>query len=333
MRSLIISSMRNEGAFIVEWVTWYRMLGFTDILVVTNDCTDRSPQLLDALQGAGWLTHLRSVVPEGALPLRHKLAAAKRHPLVHAAEWILVCDVDEFLVIHKGDGRISDLLPAGEPDFLGMAINWKVFGTSDLTHWSDGLVHRQFTQAARKGAGCNSWFKAISRRADLFRRLDAHGPAGYRAELAPSPWGSAGLRWVNSAGETVPDWHPDSPYQRQTAPAVTTHAAAQMNHYMIRSEESFSLKRGTLSAAARKDRYTDGFYKLFNRNEVRDQSALRYRAAFDALHAEAMALPGVWELHHLCCADYVERLAAVAGREPAGDPRWRRHRALASTVG
>jgi len=324
--------MRNEGAFLVEWVTWYRMLGFTDILVVTNDCTDHSPQLLDALQDAGWLTRIDYRMKPGEIPLLPKLRRAKRHPLAQAADWILVCDVDEFLVVHTGAGRITDLLPS-EPDFLGMSLNWKVFGTSGHQDWSEGLIHRQFTQAAAPGVGVNRWYKAVSRRADLFRRLDAHGPWGYRADLAPGPWGSAGLRWVNSERVTVPQWHPDAPYRRQTEAELTTHSAAQMNHYMIRSEESFSLKRGTLSPAANKDRYTDVFFKRFNRNDVEDLSALRYAAAFDALHAEAMALPGIRKLHHLSCADYVLRLAAVAGREPASDPRWQLQMELAAAAG
>lgn len=324
--------MRNEGAFLVEWVTWYRMLGFTDILVVTNDCTDHSPQLLDALQDAGWLTRIDYGMKPGEIPLLPKLRRAKRHPLAQAADWILVCDVDEFLVVHKGAGRITGLLPS-EPDFLGMSLNWKVFGTSGHQDWSEGLIHRQFTQAAAPGVGVNRWYKAISRRADLFRRLDAHGPWGYRADLAPGPWGSAGLRWVNSEGVTVPQWHPEGPYRRQTEAELTTHSAAQMNHYMIRSEESFSLKRGTLSPAANKDRYTDVFFKRFNRNDVGDLSALRYAAAFDALHAEAMALPGIRKLHHLSCADYVVRLATVAGRDPASDPRWQQQMDLAAAAG
>ncbi len=321
--------MRNEGAFLVEWVTWYRMLGFTDILVVTNDCTDHSPHLLEALQDAGWLTRIDYKVKPGEIPLAPKLKRAKRHPLALAADWILVCDVDEFLVVHKGAGRITDLLPE-EPDFLGMSLNWKVFGTSGHQTWSEGLVHRQFSRAAAKGVGVNRWFKAISRRADLFHRLDAHGPSGYRPDRAPGPWGSPGLRWVNSRGVTMPQWQPGGPYLRQTEAELTTHAAAQMNHYMIRSEESFSLKRGMLSPAAHKDRYTDVFFNRFNRNDVEDLSALRYAAAFDALHAEAMALPGIRKLHHLCCADYVVRLAAVAGRDAASDPRWQQQMDLAA---
>jgi hypothetical protein len=45
--------MRNEGPFIVEWVAWYRRLGFSDIVVVTNNCTDRSADLLDGPRLAG----------------------------------------------------------------------------------------------------------------------------------------------------------------------------------------------------------------------------------------------------------------------------------------
>ena len=51
--------MRNEGPFIVEWLCWYRMLGFNHAVVVTNNCTDHSPQLLDALQNAGLVHHIR----------------------------------------------------------------------------------------------------------------------------------------------------------------------------------------------------------------------------------------------------------------------------------
>ena len=65
MRATVVCSMRNEGPFIVEWVAWYRMLGFTDVLIITNDCTDHSPQLLAALAAAGWVTHLDCPVLPG----------------------------------------------------------------------------------------------------------------------------------------------------------------------------------------------------------------------------------------------------------------------------
>ncbi|MFN3724188.1 MAG: glycosyltransferase family 2 protein, partial [Paracoccaceae bacterium] len=59
--------------------------------------------------------------------------------------------------------------------------------------------------------------------------------------------------------------------------------------------------------------------------ELEDTSALRHAARFDAIHAQAMALPEVARLHHLCCADYAARLAEAAGIAPQADARWRWH--------
>ncbi|MEI4471319.1 glycosyltransferase family 2 protein [Frigidibacter sp. MR17.24] len=327
MKTLVLASMMNEGAFIVEWVTWYRMLGFTDILIVTNDCTDHSPQLLDALQAAGWVTHLPHVLPPDAMPLRAKLRRAARHPLVRRADWILVCDCDEFLVIHEGAGHITDLLRP-DPPYLGMAVNWRVFGTSGRARHESGLVHRQFTRCAWKSHPASAWVKSIFRRPELFAALDAHGPKGYQGPAVPPD-----RFWVNTDEVALPNFTPQGPYQRHSAQGLHSFRRAQLNHYMIRADENFDLKRGTLSPAARKDRYTDAFYDRYNRNEGQDLSAARYAAAFDSLHAEAMALPFVRRLHHLCCADYIARLAARSGAPAEADPRWQAEIAAASADG
>lgn len=328
VRYTVVCSMRNEGPFIVEWVTWYRMLGFTDIVVVTNDCTDHSPPLLDALAAAGWVTHLVRDVPDARRICAVKLDAAKALPQVAGADWVMVCDVDEFLVIHLGDGRIGDLIGSVTPGFLGMSISWRVFGTGGAQTWQDGLTHRQFTRAAPLRHGLASWIKSIHAHPGWFWRLGEHGPKNLRARHADA-WGKPGMRWVNADGVDVDEWQPRGAYLRWLRPDLRSWASAQINHYMLRSVESFGLKRGTLSSVAGVDRYTDKYFTNCNRNEEEDLSALRHAAEFDALHAQAMALPGVARLHHLCCADYVARLAEKAGRDVADDPRWHYHAAQA----
>ncbi len=314
--------MRNEGPFIVEWVVWQRLIGFQDVVVVTNDCTDRSPQLLDALEAAGWCRHLRCDIPSGTKITATKLALASTHPAVRAADWVMVCDVDEFLVIHAGEGGLSDLLPEADgAPFLGMSVNWNVFGTSFRKTWEDGLTHRQFLRAGGEQASLSRMVKTIFRRPDWFGALGEHGPRRLNLKRAGQPWGSPGLTWVNSAGDLVPRWAPDAPYMRMLPTELTTHARAQINHYMLRSVESFELKRGTLSPVGGQDRYTQSYFRRANRNAVRDLSALTRADAFDRLHAEAMAVPGIARLHHLCCADYVAALCAKTGRPVAEDPR------------
>ncbi|MFN4130207.1 MAG: glycosyltransferase family 2 protein [Paracoccaceae bacterium] len=327
MRFAVVCSVRNEGPFLVEWAAWYRRLGFTDIVVVTNDCTDHSPALLDALGPAG-LTHLRHDVPDATNICARKLEAAKTLPQVSGADWVLVCDVDEFLVIHRGTGRITDLIPDAA-DYLGMAINWRVFGTSGQGMWEDGLTHRRFLRAAESRDFSSTWVKTIHSRPGWFRRLGEHGPKRLIPRHA-ARWGQPGMRWVNADGLDLPEWTPGGDYMRRVPTDRVSHVTAQMNHYMVRSAESFELKRGSLSSVAGKDRYTDSFFGRYNRNEVSDESALRHAGAFDMVHAGLMALPDVSRLHHLCCADYVARLADKAGRRTGDDPRHAHHLVLAA---
>ena len=324
MRYTVVCSVKDEGPFLVEWVCWQRLLGFTDIIIVTNGCTDRSPQLLDALASAGWITHLVHEVPDGKSITSRKLAAAKALPQVSAADWVMVADVDEFLVIHPGAGRLPDLLAAPGRPFLGMSIPWRVFGTSRRTRWEDGLTHRQCLRAGAEGARLSGWVKSIHRHPDWFARLGEHSPKRLRPRRL-ARWGEDGMIWVNPAGVEVTGWTPADDSLRILPDDLQGWQVAQINHYMLRSTESFSLKRGTLSPVAGKDRYTDSYHDRAEQNAVEDRSALRHTAAFDALHAAAMALPDVRRLHHLCCADYVRRLAAKAGRTAEDDPRLAHH--------
>jgi hypothetical protein len=332
MRYTVVASMRDEGPFIAEWVAWYRALGFTHIVIVTNDCSDRSPALLDALAAAGWVTHLRHEVPPGKPPLLPKLAAARRHLLKAGAGWVFVCDVDEFLVVHRGQGRITDLVGAEERGFLGMAVNWMVFGSGGNRTWEDGLVHRQFLRSAGPLGKSGRWVKSIFRRPAFFKVLREHGPWRYDPAAAGGPWGEGGRLWVNSLGEPLANWDPALPYPQKTASADTAHGGAQVNHYMIRSTESFSLKRGRPSTVSGRLRYTDAFLESYDRNDFRDLSAQRRPERFDAAHAAAMAAPGVARLHHLCCVDYVVRLAKTGGLDPQDDPRLAHHLAAAEAA-
>ena len=328
MRYTVICSVKDEGPFLVEWVCWQRLLGFTDIVVVTNGCTDRSPALLDALAAAGWVTHLVHEVPEGRQITARKLAAAKALPQVAGADWVMVCDVDEFLVIHAGGGRVADLLAAPGRDFLGMSIPWRIFGTSGRARWEDGLLHRQCLRAGVAGGRLSGWVKSIHRHPGWFGKLAEHSPKRLRPRRL-AQWGTGGMVWVNPAGQEVTGWTPADDSLRILPEPLRGWDVAQVNHYMLRSVESFSLKRGTLSPVAGKDRYTDAYYEKAEQNAVEDRSALRHAAEFDGIHAEAMALPDVRRLHHLCCADYVRRLAAKAGRVAEDDPRLAHHLAEA----
>ena len=49
MRALAILCVKNEGAFLLEWLAHHRATGFTDFLVFSNDCSDGTDLMLDRL--------------------------------------------------------------------------------------------------------------------------------------------------------------------------------------------------------------------------------------------------------------------------------------------
>lgn len=300
------------------------MLGFTDVVVVTNDCTDASPALLDALAARGWVTHLACDVPSGVRITGTKLAAAKALRQVAGADWVMVCDVDEFLNIHRGAGRLEDLLGGFDEPFLGMSIPWRVFGTMGRQHWEDGLQHRLHRMAAAEGGKLSGWVKSIHRHPGWFARLGEHSPKKLRP-FRMRDWGLAGMRWINPAGMELTGWTPEGESLRVLPQGMRGYGVAQINHFMLRNAESFALKRGTLSPVAGRDRYTDEYFEGADRNEVEDVTILRHAAAFDAVYGPMMEDAEVAALHHRACADYVARLVAKAGGDARDDPRWRAH--------
>lgn len=309
--------MRNEGPFIVEWVTWYRMLGF-QVLVVTNDCTDRSVDLLDALQAAGWVHHQGHEPPEGEPPKRSAHRAIRAHAATAETDWLLICDVDEFLVLHRDD-TVQAYLSRFDPPPLGIAFHWRCFGSGGEKRWKDKPTHRSFVEAAPADDPVNRMFKSMFRRPLDFEVFGPHSPRHYTG-----PWETDRHVWVDCDGKRLFQFHPNDNPQKGTHQDRIRHGLAQMNHYILRSAESFGLKRGTPSSTANADRYTDDFFARFDRADTTDTSALRFAARFDALHADAMALPDVRRLHNLCCADYAARLAERAGKDPDTDRRVRR---------
>lgn len=321
VRITVVASMRNEGAFLLEWVAWYRMLGFTDIVVVTNNCTDHSPELLDALEAAGKVHHLRLDIKPGKPVTRAKLKLAKGHRAVRRADWVMVCDVDEFLVIHPGAGKIGDLINLTAPDCLGMAINWKVFGTSGIETYQDVPVHRQFMHSCPTKNPRSRFVKSLFRLSKYFAAIHEHAPTHFDLAKAADK-GHKNLIWVNSAGKPWKGWAADAPASNTLPTHLVSHEVAQLNHYMLRSLETYRLKEGTLSPVALGNRYRDSYFQGAEAGNEIDASALRYADEFDAMLSQLRDLPQVARLHALCCADHLRAIIEKSGGRAEEDPRF-----------
>jgi len=321
----LVSPARNEGPFLLEWIAWHRMLGFDDIVILTHDCTDGSDRLLDLLEARGFIRHLRHH-PDPEKPALHSAYLVARHePGVLGADMVMALDTDEFLQVFIGDGSIHALVRENLGPALGMAIYWKVFGANGRANWQDGFLRHQFDRAADGQTPPNNYYKSVFRNLDRFRAMSSHSPRRFNGV-----WGGSNV-WVDCNGEPLRAIRLAQPakHTRATHLARVTHKAAQVNHYAVKSLESYALKSTRLSGAASIHRHDATFFKAFDCNAVTDTTACAREVEFAAQYDPLYSDPEIRAMHHACCAHYVAALCNVAGTDPKTDPRFGHHTNLA----
>lgn len=308
MRALAILCVKNEGAFLLEWLAHHRASGFTDVLVFSNDCSDGTDLMLDRLAAMGWLTHVRNdgQHPEG--PQWAALKAADKHPLLRAADWVLVLDIDEFVNIHVGARRLPDLL-AALPEATAIPLTWRMFGNAGVVRYTDAPVAESFTRAAPAAIGW-PWraqlFKTLFRNDGSYRKLGVHRPR------SPDPARIDQQRWFDGAGRALPDSYRTgrifADYTRDS------YGLVQLNHYALGAMESYLLKCDRGRANREASSFDMGYWVERNFSAVEDRSILSLPSADlrSELHGDIVLGP----LHRQAVAWRKGRIAELLQAEP-----------------
>ncbi|MEM1352866.1 MAG: glycosyltransferase family 2 protein, partial [Pseudomonadota bacterium] len=234
----LVTTMKNEGPFILEWIAYHRAIGARNFLIYTNDCTDGTDHLLQVLDRKGicqWRDN-----PYRSVKLKPQFAAlnaAVEENCVRRAEWLICMDVDEYIAVHTGDGTLPALFDA-VPDANLISLTWRLFGNDDIHRFDDGLVTQQFTKVAREHANTPyaAWgFKTLFRNSGHFRKFGVHRPKG----LVPSAIDQ--INWVNGSGRNMPkdQWRA----AWRSTERTYGYDLVSLNHYAVRSAESFLVKR------------------------------------------------------------------------------------------
>ncbi|MEP5732563.1 MAG: glycosyltransferase family 2 protein [Sulfitobacter sp.] len=237
MSHLAILCVRNEAAFLLEWLAHHKAVGFDDFLVFSNNCDDGTDAMLDRLQDLGLLTHLRNDGPfdKGGIQFTALKAAAKLDQ-VEQADWILPLDVDEFVNIHVGDHTLK-ALHATLPDATAITLTWRLFGTSGHTRFEDVPILDTFTSCApavMHWPWRSAMFKTLYRNDGTYKKPGVHRPR------APDSSKLNAARWVDGNGNTLPD--PFKTKRIFSNYGRNNYKLVQLNHYPLGALESYVLK-------------------------------------------------------------------------------------------
>jgi hypothetical protein len=288
----LVSCMRNEGIHVLEWLAYHRMIGFGPVVICTNDCTDGSDTLLDALMQAGVLTHLANPVAPGTPPQLAGIARAMAHLATTKVDWLAHLDSDEFLNIAPGAAPVQTLL-ARVGDAHVIALPWRLFGDNGHSIWP-GETLPAFTACEAAIDPATVKFKSLFQ-FRAFASASDHMPT---RPLVAAP------RAANAAGEGLSSAVLRGlPRSRYRPIDTAIRGGAVINHYAIRSTDVFLLKdaRGRgMGPPSGKYRLGSKWHTRANLNEVEDRSILaRWPEVAEEL-ARLRALPGVAQAEAAC---------------------------------
>lgn len=331
----LLTAVKNEGPDLLEWVAWHRMLGFDRIIVFSNDCTDGSDRLLDTLQDIGWLDHHRHSPPPGVAPQTYAGNLAFTLPALRTADWVMWLDADEFLLVHSGAQKVSDLTALlNARAAAGMALSWRIFGDSDHTFSPPGLVTETFTRAANPGYPQHRTVKTLFRMDARIESLYIHRPV-WRPNQKIDP-----VLLLNGDGTDLPASFThgrsrNGEPEYELPHGMEGHALAQINHYATKALDRVALKRQRgdgMRADGANARLGKIYLSRYNRTERSDTRALAHLPALRAEIATALANPGVAAAYADCQAILTQRLASVAdeatqiAQDRKGERRGKAHR-------
>ncbi|MFX4297604.1 MULTISPECIES: glycosyltransferase family 2 protein [Roseobacteraceae] len=311
MNILAVLCVRNEAAFLLEWLAHHRACGFTHFLVFSNDCDDGTDVMLDALADRGWLTHIRNDGPydKGGIQFT-ALKHAQKLDVVQQADWILSLDVDEFVNIHTGDGTVPALLDA-LPDATAITLTWRLFGNADQVRYTDAPVTRTFTKCAPvvlHWPWRASMFKTLYRNDGTYRKLGVHRPRN------PDPDLLERARWFDGEGRAL-----DAQFKTKrlfSNYGRSNFALAQLNHYPLGAMESYVLKADR-GRAVHSD-HALGLDYWIERNfcDDTDTSIQRMAAASAPVLRDLMSDPVLGPLHQQAVAWRHARFDTLMQQEP-----------------
>ncbi len=289
----VLSSARNEGIYLLDWIAHHRAIGVEHFFLYSNDNDDASDRMLRSLAEAGIVTYLPQVASGSSAQDRAFRHALSELPDILDYRWTAIIDADEFIVIDPARFRslpaFLDLQQSRGAD--AVALNWRMFTPAGQHLFQDQPVTERLL---RREPNVNPHVKSIVRTA---RAVHSTPHAPFWPPHAPgATLDAAGFP---HHGTNRPFW--DSQFRHHHDPGPVW-----VNHYFMRSLPEYVWKaarnRGDAAACALHfptgHGFLDHFLSWFDHScAVEDRTILHARRDADDQRRHLLAIDGVADAH------------------------------------
>ena len=259
----VLCSIKNEGLYILEWVAYYKVIGFDEIIIVSNDNDDYSDLLLHALHEDGIIKYLPNCLKKGESPQFEGYRKALESDYINVDDWLLVVDIDEFIFFPKS-GSIGDLVARYE-NVDAICIPWKHFGSSGHSQYSNDLVINRFIYTTDDNSKIDNHFKSIFKVSNEIFNIGIH-KANFKKKYAPI--------FIDPVGNKI-----DEDIIKGKHPTcVSGQQIARINHYSVKSYQEFQVRRerGNGFNPKRNEHFSDEQFSRKDINSILDKSITQF---------------------------------------------------------
>ena len=250
---------KNELPYILEWIAFHRSIGIQKFIIVDNDSTDGSKDLLQLLDLAGIIHYFDFPSEPGVKPQLPAYSKILNIAKKHGIEWVAFIDADEFLMPESEDMDFFDCIEKSvtHEDTGAVAINWAIYGSSGLEERSDGFVLKDFTMRASLNFFPNLHYKS------LVKVEAASGVSGSPHHFLLKQ----GFKYKFIDGSEL-DIHPEIGFGVSRS---SLSKPLKINHYIVKSKSEFFNKKQPKGSASFEGRVKGkSYFEGHDRNDEND---------------------------------------------------------------
>ena len=248
----IVAIVKNEGAYIKEWLAYHKLIGVEKVFLYDNNSTDNLDIIVKPYIEEGFVKYER--FPGEGMQLKAYNDAINHYG--KSVRYMAIIDCDEFLVPKSGE-----LLPVINKLFQkypcagGIGASWCVYGSSGKEKAEDGFVVERFTKRGIKGDFPSVHYKTIINPRLVKEYVNPHFPIYKHGAYTVSPDGRRLYAMYN--------------YDVCFDEIVC-------NHYFCKSKEEF-IKKVSRGLADKPGVFRDmSIFDIYDKNDVEDTTMLKY---------------------------------------------------------
>ena len=268
----LVAIFKNESHILKEWIEHYLNQGVDKIFLVDNGSTDSYYSILHPYISTGKVDLVLDNKKHAQIELYNKHFLHK----CRAYEWVIVCDLDEFIYGRKYCNSIKDFLSKVHPSFSQIFIPWKMFGSngydtmaqeqpsSVISNFTkrinnDDIRHNRFRSFIYRGHIKYIYSKTIIRTKYLLK-FDVHCSH------------TSNNKYMTSYVLQNNHIHPNKNFV-EINENIIENSALHLNHYAIQSLNWFmtvKATRGDINSSNNENVRNIEYFKEYNFNDIDD---------------------------------------------------------------